>query len=619
MSQSIAMFMTGVPARLAAGAIATVLCVVFAADAQAQSAENVAVVVNEASSASQRIADHYIRARAIADANVIRIRTETTETIERAAFIRTIQEPIATAIRARSLHDRVLYIVLTKGIPLRIVGSEGADGTVASVDSELTLLYRRMIGASVAIPGRVANPYFIGEESMKRAERFTHRTHDTYLVSRLDAFTVNEALALIDRAQKPSRDGRIVLDQRGGVHRVQAGDSWLAGAAQRLIEMGQGDRVVLDGTTEPIRNVDNVLGYYSWGSNDPQNRVRRFGMRFVAGALAATYVSTDARTLESPPDAWVPSDDWSAQTALAGGSPQSLVGDVIREGATGVAGHVAEPYLQSTVRPEILFPAYLSGFNLVEAFYLAIPHLSWQTVVIGDPLCAPFREKALTREEIEEPMDAASEAPGLFAAKWIARARGELRGAPLEVAPLLLRAEERIVRGDRAGAIETLEEVTAKAPALLGTQLQLASMLDAADQRALASERYRIVLKTNPNNVAALNNLAYNLAVHQDAVAEALPLARRAVAIAPSDGAVLDTLGWIEHLTGNDKEAVRLLEQAVALSPAAPDLRLNAATVYAAIGDLVSAGKELAEALRLDPTLGTNPRVQQLRQQLKRR
>ena len=94
---------------------------------------------------------------------------------------------------------------------------------------------------------------------------------------------------------------------------------------------------------------------------------------------------------------------------------------------------------------------------------------------------------------------------------------------------------------------------------LLGTQLQLASMLDAADQRALASERYRIVLKTNPNNVAALNNLAYNLAVHQNALAEALPLARRAVAIAPSEGAVLDTLGWVEHLAGNDKEAARWL------------------------------------------------------------
>jgi hypothetical protein len=45
------------------------------------------------------------------------------------------------------------------------------------------------------------------------------------------------------------------------------------------------------------------------------------------------------------------------------------------------------------VRPQTLFPAYLSGFNLAESFYLSIPALSWQTVVIGDPLCRPFKQE----------------------------------------------------------------------------------------------------------------------------------------------------------------------------------------------------------------------------------
>ena len=42
--------------------------------------------------------------------------------------------------------DRILYIVLTKGLPLRIDGTAGRQGTVSSVDSELTLLYRKMTG-----------------------------------------------------------------------------------------------------------------------------------------------------------------------------------------------------------------------------------------------------------------------------------------------------------------------------------------------------------------------------------------------------------------------------------------------------------------------------------------
>ena len=41
------------------------------------------------------------------------------------------------------------------------------------------------------------------------------------------------------------------------------------------------------------------------------------------------------------------------------GSAHALVGDLIRDGVTGVAGHVAEPYLQSVVRPDLLFAAYV--------------------------------------------------------------------------------------------------------------------------------------------------------------------------------------------------------------------------------------------------------------------
>jgi len=63
-----------------------------------------------------------------------------------------------------------------------------------------------------------------------------------------------------------------------------------------------------------------------------------------------------------------------------------VAGDLIREGVTGISAHVAEPYLDATVRPEVLFPAYVQGLNLAESFYLGIPFLSWQTVVVGDPL-----------------------------------------------------------------------------------------------------------------------------------------------------------------------------------------------------------------------------------------
>jgi hypothetical protein len=34
-----------------------------------------------------------------------------------------------------------------------------------------------------------------------------------------------------------------------------------------------------------------------------------------------------------------------------------------------------------------LFPAYFHGRNLAESYSVAIPGLSWQNIVVGDPLC----------------------------------------------------------------------------------------------------------------------------------------------------------------------------------------------------------------------------------------
>jgi uncharacterized protein (TIGR03790 family) len=69
-------------------------------------------------------------------------------------------------------------------------------------------------------------------------------------------------------------------------------------------------------------------------------------------------------------------------------SPQALTADYLAEGASGASGHVDEPFLQFTPRPDILLPAYFGGRNLAESYYLAMPALSWQNIVAGDPLCA---------------------------------------------------------------------------------------------------------------------------------------------------------------------------------------------------------------------------------------
>ena len=143
---------------------------------------NVLVVVNDASEASKTVADYYVRKRNIPPTNVCHVTTKTDETIPRAEFDQKIQSPIGRCITSTFAQDRILYIVLTKGTPIRIDGTPGRDGTVASVDSELTLLYRRLLGVVVKPEGPIPNPYFAGAQSDGRAHAFTHERGDIYLV-----------------------------------------------------------------------------------------------------------------------------------------------------------------------------------------------------------------------------------------------------------------------------------------------------------------------------------------------------------------------------------------------------------------------------------------------------
>ena len=584
--------------------------------AEAQSGDNVLVVINEKSAASKQVGEYYVRKRAVPDSNVVRISTTEDEMISRLAFDTGVHAPIANAITTKSLQDRILYIVLTKGVPLRIQGTVGLQGTMASVDSELAVLYRRLTGATVLARGRVDNPYFLGQREIREARPFTHREQDVYLVSRLDAFTVADALAIIDRGLAAVTEGSIVLDQRASLVKV-APEDWLADAATRLTAEGHGDRVVLESTPKPARDVKAVLGYYSWGSVDPQNRVRAVKLGFSPGSLAATFAGADARTFREPPAAWLPAGNTGIRAGWYAGAPHSLIADLIREGATGVAGYVAEPYVQSIVRPDILFSAYLAGFNVVESFYLALPHLSWQSVIIGDPLCAPFPRKGPSTTDLKPDLDDRTELPAFFSTRRLDVAKATVRAKPDALVHLVL-AESHLARDRTDEAMSAFERAVAADDTLAVAHLRLGMFDDQAGRKDAAIKRYRRVIELEPRNAMALNNLAYSLAVVKNQPAEARPFAERAVAAAPRDPRVLDTLGWIEHLLGNHQTAVKLLAGAARMAPRNAEIRLHTAFAVAAAGAPGAASSELQAALDLDPTLAKREDVQELRARLNR-
>jgi len=586
----------------------------LASAAAAQSGDNVLLVVNEWSAESGRVAEHYARARAVPKEQILRIKVDAAaDEVERRVFEDQIQTPISDWLRANSAQDRILFIVLTKGIPLRVQGTAGRAGTVASVDSELTLLYRRLAGSEVTLVGSIPNPYYVADGAVARAKPFSHQTHDVYLVTRLDGFTVDDVLRLIDRGAAPASGGKILLDQKGGFGDA-GGDAWLKAAADWMTANGFGDRAVLETTSRPVGKESGVLGYYSWGSSDPAVTSRHVELGFEPGAIAAMFVSSDARTFKEPPADWK-IGSWTDRAKFFAGSPQSLSGDLIRDGVTGVAGHVAEPYLDATIRPDVLFPAYLSGFNLAESYYLAMPYLSWQTVVVGDPLCASSPRKALQPSDIDKGIDAATELPALISLRRLKALTAS--GTAIEAARLLLRADARKAKGDTVGAQKALEEATALDTRLTAAHLQLAETYESNKEYDKAIERYRKTLAVAPSNTIALNNLAYCLAVRKGQPAEAIGYAERAYTLSRNAPAAADTLGWIQHLLGRDREAAQLLAQAAAGLPANAEVRLHAAVVYAAVGMPDAAARELAEAMRLDPSLEKSPEAVALRAKLK--
>ena len=115
-----------------------------------------------------------------------------------------------------------------------------------------------------------------------------------------------------------------------------------------------------------------------------------------------------------------------------------------------------------------------------------------------------------------------------------------------------------------------------------------------------------------------MNNLAYALAVRKNNIQEALPLIEKAYEL--SKGKILnivDTMGWIYHLAGQDEKAVKLLEQAARSGARNADLHLHFAVVSAATGDKLAAEIALKRALEINPKLEESEEVKQLRAKLR--
>jgi C-terminal processing protease CtpA/Prc/Flp pilus assembly protein TadD len=142
-------------------------------------------------------------------------------------------------------------------------------------------------------------------------------------------------------------------------------------------------------------------------------------------------------------------------------------------------------------------------------------------------------------------------------------------------------------------ALECFRKVRELAPNNANAHLSFALMLEATGQGAQARPVYEQILKLQPDNAVALNNLAFRMAQNGNDLDQALTLVQRAKQMLPNNANVADTMGLIYIKKGRNDDAIRLFRELVERNPADVSAHLHLALALLQKGDKLQARKEL--------------------------
>lgn len=437
-------------ACLKATAILTIVFVYLVpAPSKAEILESqVLVVYNSAAAGATDLKDAYLAAHpGIPAANVLDLNSATLDRadVTHAQFATLIRNPIRNYLlsMAGSAPQQIVSIVLIRPFPHRVLDMNqstvgdfpsnagprfnAGNANYASVDSELVLLWHDLNNGEAdgtmdsLADNIIDNPYHTSSvpiESFSRANITTPKTYtnrgnvawvlggsgatqltpgDMYLVTRIDGPTQDDAIAGLHRAQNLRINKalvRIILDEYNTSsgqdldnHRLFAincpffaGNDYEETAALLIAD---GWDVRYDNTADFIEAHEEpnpIIAYASYGENHSQNGLGQnppgngtymIGFDYPPGAIFNTIESFNAR----------------AFNGLDTRFNQGQVATFISAGGTFGVGHVWEPFSFSIPDNEFLFVNFLvNGLSWGEAAYTSLPGLSWQYLVVGDPL-----------------------------------------------------------------------------------------------------------------------------------------------------------------------------------------------------------------------------------------
>jgi uncharacterized protein (TIGR03790 family) len=241
----------------------------------------------------------------------------------------------------------------------------------AAFDSELALV---QIG-DYPLSGWVPNPLFLGFKGKK----FDTAAEHVFLVSRLDGPNPKIVRRIIDDSVAVESKGLAGIayfdarwsrpDEGKEVAGYALYDKLIHLAADRVRKSGR-MKVVLDDRPTLFQKgqCPNAALYCGWYSL--AKYVDAF--KWVRGAVGYHLASSECTTLKK-----AHSQVWCKR--------------MLEEGVAATVGPTSEPYLQAFPLPDVFFGLLVSGrLCLAECYALSTPFLSWQMVLIGDPLYRPF-------------------------------------------------------------------------------------------------------------------------------------------------------------------------------------------------------------------------------------
>lgn len=373
----------------------------LAASARADERAGIVLLANRSEPASLELARAYCALRGIPEDRICALDLPTSESMSRRDYERLLRDPLLAWLRRNgwieqvkrdprrvkenesewsTVKSRLRILCSFYGVPVRIEDTRpwpvekiqnwmhhAPQRDEAAVDSELALL----LHAPYEIRGRFGNPCY----GQLRWDHTGGPGVFLVMAARLDGPDPESVRRMMEdalEAETHGLHGRMYFDLRGThLDDYLIGDYWLSEAAARFAR--EGYECVLENSDALFSRdfpMDHAAVYWGWYADRVTGPFVRTGFAFRTGALAYHNHSGNAKTLRTRAEQWT--------------------GPLLAAGAAASWGAVSEPFLGTTPHLHILADRLCRGATFVESTYLALPVLSWQITVVGDPLYRPF-------------------------------------------------------------------------------------------------------------------------------------------------------------------------------------------------------------------------------------